>query len=134
MQTQLQHIQFNVRPENISFYRDLFGFLGWNTVYEDEGILGVGDANDLSLWFSGRVKDVANDYDGPGVNHLGIHTVAQADVDSAADFLRGRGVEMLFGTPRHNEEYSSEESTYYQIRFTSPDNILREVVSSGPKQ
>lgn len=133
METYLQHIQFNVRPEHIGFYRDLFGFLGWQTLHEDEGILGVGSANGASFWFSGQVKDVTNDYDGPGVNHLGIGATAQADVDSAADYLRGRGVELLFDTPRHNPEFSSEESTYYQIMFTTPDNILLEVVYTGPK-
>ncbi len=54
-------------------------------------------------------------------------------MDSAADYLRERGVELLFGTPRHNPEFSSEESTYYQIMFTTPDNILLEVVYTGPK-
>lgn len=133
METSLQHIQFNVRPENIGFYRDLFGFLGWSTLHEDEGILGVGTANGLSFWFAGQVKDVANDYDGPGVNHLGIGAPVQADVDSAADYLRERGIELLFDTPRHHAEFSSEESTYYQIMFTSPDNILLEIVYTGPK-
>lgn len=133
METSLQHIQFNVRPENMGFYRGLFGFLGWQTLHEDEGMVGVGSANGLSLWFAGQVKDVANDYDGPGVNHLGIHTVTQADVDSAADYLRERGVEFLFGTPRHNEAFSGESSTYYQIMFTTPDTILLEIVYSGPR-
>lgn len=133
METSLQHIQFNVRPENSGFYRDLFRFLGWTTLHEADGILGVGSANGLSLWFADQVKDVSNDYDGPGVNHLGIHITTQGDVDSAADFLRERGVELLFGTPRHNEEFSSESSTYYQIMFTTPDNILLEIVYVGPK-
>jgi hypothetical protein len=41
---------------------------------------------------------------------------------------------MLFETPRHRPEFSSEDSTYYQIMFESPDRILLEFVYTGPKQ
>jgi len=41
MQTDLGHIQFNIRPANAPFYKDLMAFLGWQTLYEDEGVLGV---------------------------------------------------------------------------------------------
>ena len=134
MQTQLGHIQFNVRPENISFYRDLMAFLGWSTIYDGEGMLGVAGGA-ASLWFAGQVKEgVSNDYDGAGVNHLGIQTGAQADVDAAAAYLRERGVELLFETPRHRPEFSEDEQhTYYQIMFETPDRLLLEVVYQGPK-
>jgi catechol 2,3-dioxygenase-like lactoylglutathione lyase family enzyme len=82
----------------------------------------------------GVVTDVANDYDGPGMNHLAIGTEAQADVDATVDYLRGHGVELLFETPRHRPEFSrSDDQTYYQVMFESPDRILLEVVYTGPK-
>jgi catechol 2,3-dioxygenase-like lactoylglutathione lyase family enzyme len=134
METQLQHIQFNVRPENLAFYKGLLTFLGWQTLHEDEGMLGVADKNNLSLWFVGYVKDVVNDYDGPGMNHLALGTMTQADVDTAATYLREQGVELLFETPRHRPDFSNgDDQTYYQVMFTSPDKILIEVVYTGPK-
>ncbi len=134
MQTHFAHIQLNVRPGNIPFYRDLMAFLGWQTIYEAEGMLGVGGTNDESLWFVGAAKEVANDYDGPGMNHIGIGTRSQADVDSVTAFLRERDVEPLFETPRHRPEFAgSEDQTYYQVMFETPDRILVEVVYTGPK-
>ena len=73
-QTSIGHIQFNVQPENIPYYRDLFGFLGWQTLYDGEGMLGVGGPNNSSLWFSGACNEVTNDYDGAGFNHIGLPT------------------------------------------------------------
>ncbi len=134
MQTHLAHIQFNVRPEHVPFYRDLLAFLGWKTLFENEGMLGVAGKNDESLWFIGEVKAVVNDYDGPGMNHLAIGAASQADVDAVAAYLAEREVALLFETPRHRPEFSgSEEQTYYQVMFASPDRILLEVVYTGPK-
>lgn len=134
MQTQISHIQFNVQPGNIAFYRELFAFLGWQTIYDGEGMLGVGGKGGNSLWFAGQVKDVSNDYDGPGMNHLGIGTEKQGDVDATVAYLRQRGVELLFDTPQHRPEFSQDEAhTYYQVMFESPDRILLEVVYTGVK-
>ncbi len=134
MQTHLAHIQFNVRPANVPFYRDLMAFLGWQTIYDGDGMLGVAGQHGDSLLFIGEAKEVANDYDGPGMNHLGIGAAAQADVDAVAAYLAERGVAALFETPRHRPEFSgNEEQTYYQVMFESPDRILFEVVYTGPK-
>ncbi|HEX6292438.1 MAG TPA: VOC family protein [Herpetosiphonaceae bacterium] len=134
MQSHFSHIQFNVQPANMPFYKDLMAFLGWHAIVDNEGMLGVADKRVGSLWFIGQVKPVSNDYDGPGMNHLGLGVASQADVDAVADYLRERGVELLFETPRHRAEFSrSEEHTYYQVMFESPDRILLEVVYIGPK-
>jgi catechol 2,3-dioxygenase-like lactoylglutathione lyase family enzyme len=134
MQTQIAHIQFNVRAANIPFYKALMAFQGWQTIYEAEGMLGVTGQHGDSLWFAGQVKEVINDYDGPGMNHFAFGTAAQADVDAAAAFLTQHGVALLFETPRHRPEFSeSTEHTYYQVMFESPDRILFEIVYTGPK-
>lgn len=133
MQTTLSHVLFNVEAANIPFYRDMLTFLGWKTLYDGDGMLGMGDTNSTSLWFGSQVKPVTNDYDGPGVNHLALHTTTQDEVDSAAAYLTERGVPLLFETPRHRPEFSSEDSTYYQIMFETPDRILLEVVYIGPQ-
>jgi catechol 2,3-dioxygenase-like lactoylglutathione lyase family enzyme len=133
MQSTFSHIQFNVRAENVPFYKDLMGFLGWKTLFEGDGFIGTAGKHGESFWFIGQVKDVANDYDGPGVNHIAIGAEAQADVDTAAEYLTGRGVELLFETPRHRPDFSQGEGqTYYQIMFESPDRILFEFVYTGP--
>ena len=127
------HLQFNVQPENLAYYRDLLSFLGWQVLYDVEGMVGMGGPHDSSLWFSGQCKAVANDYDGPGLNHLGLSVPAQTDVDAAVDYLRGKGVTLLFDTPRHRPEFSGEDNTYYQVMFETPDRILLEIVYTGPK-
>jgi catechol 2,3-dioxygenase-like lactoylglutathione lyase family enzyme len=135
MQTRLSHLQFNVSAANLPFYKELMALLGWKPLYEDAAMFGVGSADGTSLWFSGNAKDVGNDYDGPGMNHIGIGAQTQADVDSVAGFLKGKGIQWLFETPRHRPEFcQSPEQTYYQVMFETPDRILVEVVYTGPKQ
>ena len=134
MQSSLAHLQVNIRPENMPFYKDLFAFLGWNAIYEGEGMLGSGASNDASLWFSAGANGAKNDYDGPGVNHIGIGATSIADVDALARYLQGKGVPALFETPRHRPDFSASESeTYYQVMFESPDKVLFEFVYTGPK-
>lgn len=133
MQTQLGHVVCSVDPANLPFYKDLFTFLGWQVLFEGHGMLGLGDANKTSIWFGPQTKQVANDYDGPGVNHVAFHTTSQADVDATVAYLKERGVAALFDTPRHRPEFSGEGSTYYQVMFETPDRLLLEVVYTGPK-
>ncbi len=134
MQTRFGHIQFNVQPANLPFYRDLLTFLGWPVIFEEKGYVGVGGPSGDSLWFIGYVKPVKNDYDGPGLNHIALSAAAQADVDAVVAYLAEHGVPALFETPRHRPEFSrGPENTYYQVMFESPDRILWEVVYMGPK-
>lgn len=135
MNAKLGHLQVNIRPSNLGFYKDLFAFLGWPTVYEDEAMLGVGGKSGDSLWFSATANDAKNDYDGVGTNHIAFSVPSQAEVDEAAEYLKKKGIEAIFETPRHRPDFSSSESeTYYQVMFASPDNLLFEVVYTGPKQ
>jgi catechol 2,3-dioxygenase-like lactoylglutathione lyase family enzyme len=134
MQTRLYHLQVNVRPANLPFYTDLMGFLGWSTLMANEAILGVGAANGASLWFVAETKDVANDYDGPGMNHIGIGADSIADVDATVAYLKQHNIPALFETPRHRPEFAGgPDQTYYQVMFESPDKLLFEVVYTGPK-
>ena len=134
MQTHLGHIQFNIQPDNLPFYKDLLDFLGWKTLYEGDGMIGVVDTKGVSFWFVGQVNQASNDYDGTGVNHLAIGVAAQADVDTAAAYLTERDIKLLFETPRHRAEFTrSPEHTYYQVMFETPDRLLLEIVYTGPK-
>jgi hypothetical protein len=134
MQSRLAHIQLNVQPGNLGFYKELLTSLGWNEIYADDWGLGIADRNGLSLWFIGNAKETNNDYDGPGMNHLAVGVDAQADVDTAAEYLSKHKVEHLFETPRHRPDFSGDgPDTYYQVMFESPDRILFEIVYTGPK-
>jgi len=132
LKTHLGHLLFSITPGNLGFYRDLMGFLGWDVIYEGDGMLGVG-SGETSLWFGPKTKDDANDYDAAGLNHVGISAASQADVDATAEYLTKLGIAALFETPRHRAEFSAGEGqTYYQVMFESPDRILFEVVYTGP--
>jgi catechol 2,3-dioxygenase-like lactoylglutathione lyase family enzyme len=127
------HIVAWVDLKNLGFYKDLFAFLNWAVLYDDPNMLGVGDENGGSLWFGAPLKDHANDYDGKGVNHIGIGVKRQEDVDAAVEYLSKRGIPALFETPRHRPEFSGPGTTYYQVMFETPDRLLMEVVYTGPK-
>lgn len=133
IQTKIGHVQFNVRPQNLPFYKDLFAFTGWPTLADAPGMLGVGQGvEEGSLWFIGSANDANNDYDGPGVNHFALLVQNQNDVDQMVTYLRERNIAPLFETPRHRPEFSMDaEHTYYQVMFESPDRILFEVVYMG---
>ena len=134
MQTKLGHVVFSIAGKNRGFYRDLFNFLGWETIYDGDGMLGIYDSNQTSVWFGDATKSAANDYDAPGLNHFAIHTETQAEVDEAVAYLQAHGIAALFETPRHRPEFSSDpNSTYYQVMFETPDRILGEIVYIGPK-
>jgi catechol 2,3-dioxygenase-like lactoylglutathione lyase family enzyme len=134
MKSQLAHIDFNVRPEHIAFYKDLFVFLGWTLRFAAEGIVSLADPTGIAFCFlSDTLKDTKNDYDGPGMNHLAIGVPVLADVDAVAGYLREQGIVLLFETPRHRPEFAEgADHTYYQAMFASPDGILFEIVYAGP--
>lgn len=134
MKTRLGHLVFFTDQQNVGFYRDLFGFLGWKTIYDEGDIFGATDGGTCDVWFEGLANGANNDHDGAGLNHLAVITETQAEVETAATYLRGKGVELLFGTPCNRPEHaSSENDLYYSAMFESPDRILLEVVYTGPK-
>jgi catechol 2,3-dioxygenase-like lactoylglutathione lyase family enzyme len=143
MKSHLYHLQLNVDyTQHSSFYKELMTFLGWSLIFESEGV--VGKYNGLAgyrsgttgdLWFVDSTDKTKTDYDQMGMNHLSIRVEKQADVDDTITFLKTKGIKTLFETPRHRPEFTSEkDETYYQVMFTSPDNILFEVVYIGPKE
>ena len=134
MKTHLGHLVFYTDPKNVGFYKDLFNFLAWKSIYDEGGIFGTTDGGGCDLWFEGEANGAQNDHDGAGLNHLAIVTETQADVDSVATYLGGKGVELLFGTPCNRPEHAeSENHLYYSAMFKSPDGILLEVVYNGLK-
>ena len=135
MKTHLGHLVVFTDPANVGFYQDLLGFLGWTTTYDEGGIFGTTDGGGCTLWFEGLANGAQNDREGAGLNHLAVFTETQADVDTAATYLRDKGVELLFGTPVNRPEHAdSDQHAYYSVMFESPDRILLEVVYTGLKE
>jgi len=134
VKTHLGHLVFFGSPKNVGFYKDLFEFLGWKSIYDEGGIFGTTDGRGCDLWFEGLANGAQNDHDGAGLNHLALITEQQADVDTAATYLSGKGVKLLYGTPCNRPEHAeSENHLYYSTMFESPDRILLEVVYTGLK-
>ncbi len=134
MKSHLNHLQININPENLSFYKDLMQFLGWNIIMESEGMAGFTSGKEASLWFLKSQNNEQHNYDGFGVNHIGIKVEELKNVDEAEAFLKSKDIKMLFGTPKHRTEFAmSENETYYQIMFESPDKVLFEIVYTGVK-
>lgn len=134
MKSDIGHLLIHINPQNIPFYRDLFTFLGWTICLAEPDMLGVANERGGSLWFGAPIKDLPNDYDGIGMNHLAIAVTTQADVDAVVAFLKEHKITPLFETPRHRPDFcSSPDETYYQVMFASPDRILLEVVYTGAR-
>ena len=134
MAAKVGHLVYSIDMKNVSFYKSLFAHLGWNVLFEVPEMLGMGEPSGASsIWFGGATKHTNNDYDAPGLNHLGLHVDSIALVDAAVEEIKKLGATPLFETPRHRPEFSGPDSTYYQVMFESPDRILFEVVYIGPK-
>jgi hypothetical protein len=55
VKSRVGHIEFNVQPHTLPFYRDLLTALGWHTIAEDvppDGapVLGMAETSGASLW------------------------------------------------------------------------------------
>lgn len=134
MKSHLYHLQININYDHFHFYNSLMKFMGWNIIFEADGMCGYTSGTGGDLWFIKSDTNKETDYDNIGVNHISLRVETQKDVDDIKDFLENKNVEMLFGTPKHRPEFAmSEKETYYQIMFESPDNILFEVVYVGKK-
>ena len=105
VQSHIGHLVFHINPQNLGFYKELLTFLGWSVCYDDPAMLGGVDSQGADLWFGGALKAITNDYDSPGLNHLGLSVNSIADVDTAVAWLKEHGTPALFETPRHRPEF-----------------------------
>src|SRR5690349_14747010 len=114
MKASLGHIQVNINPKNLSFYKELMALLGCKSIMEADGMAGFEGENKASVWFLPRQKEVDNDYDGVGMNHLGFNVDSMKEVDEVVLFLKDKGFSSLFDTPRHRPDFAGENGVYYQ--------------------
>src|SRR5262249_47376061 len=103
------------------------------SIYDEGGVFGLTNDGECALWFEGEANGAHNDYDGAGLNHLAITTEQQADVDTAATYVRGKGVALLFETPCNRPEHAaSDNHLYFPAMSPPPARTLFEVVTAGP--
>lgn len=130
--TGLYHLQINVSHEHAVFYRELFAWLDWETVFQHEIAYGVRGPNGTYLWFESIDGSELADRNARGVNHIAIGATSVESVDAAVDWLGKRGISPLFETPRRRAEFAANTGgDYYQLMFESPDGILFEFVFTG---
>lgn len=134
MNSHFYHIQINIDFEkNNKFYKDLMEFLGWDIIFEKENTIGYKSKTNGDIWFCDSLKKELSDYDNYGLSHIAIRVDKQDDIDRIIEFLKSREIKTLFDTPRHRPEFTSENETYYQIIFESPDKVQIEIVYIGSK-
>ena len=135
MKSHFYHIQINIDFEkNNKFYKDLMEFLGWDIIFEKENTLGYKSKTNGDIWFCDSLKNELSDYDNFGLSHIAIRVDKQEDIDHIVEFLKSKGTKLLFDTPRHRPEFTSQkDETYYQVIFETPDKIQIEIVYIGFK-
>ena len=113
---------------SLPFYRELLGYLEYQTVYQSDTVAG----------FSGRGADIWIIATHPahaghgfhrkrtGLNHLALRVLQREDVDRFRDeFMAPRKLGALYRTPREFPEY---RPGYYAVFFEDPDRLKLEVV------
>lgn len=109
-------------------------FLGWKVIFATEDTAGYQSDKNGDLWFVDSLKKEVGDYDEIGLSHIAIRVGKQEDIDQVAQFLKSKGINPSFDTPRHRPEFNSKEGeTYYQVIFETPDRVQIEVVYIGLK-
>ncbi len=121
MKSYLNHLQVNINPINLNFYKKLMAFLGWKIIIQGKNHTGYKSGTNGELWFEKSLKNHKSDYDNFGVNHIAIGVEKIEDVDKTAAYLTKQKIKPLFGTPKHRPEFCNIVSYYCQVMFESSD-------------
>lgn len=132
MKSGLNHITINVGDftKSAPLYRDLFKYLGYTFIVDDEKEkhLGVETGNG-QLWLrETREEYRQNGYHrrNTGLNHLAFGVATKEEVDKFYnEFMGPRGIPALYNSPKYFPEYTP---TYYAVYFEDPDRIKLEVI------
>jgi catechol 2,3-dioxygenase-like lactoylglutathione lyase family enzyme len=119
---------------SLPFYRELLGPLGWRWVHEVEGERGetihylfrLDGRGSIGLRAQQSEETVPHDRYAVGMHHLAIKAGSRRAVDRAAQWARGRGVEIESGP----QEYAYQPG-YYAVFLHDPDGIKVEIMTRG---
>lgn len=135
MPSRLYHVQINVGSAEtaLPFYRDLFRYLEWRSIHDEDGVAAFSDGS-VNIWLiatEARFTGRGFHRKGTGLNHLAFRVDGREDVDRFRDrFMAPRSLSPLYGTPREFPEYAPG---YYAVFFEDPDRIKLEVVHVPPR-
>lgn len=135
----LYHIQLNVSDASrcLPVYREFFAYLGYRVINESPEHLGVSNGT-TDFWLMETDKEQRRKgfhRKATGLNHLAFRVTSKRAVNRfAREFLKPRGIQPLYATPKHFPEY---RPGYYAVFFEDPDRIELEVThipSVGSRQ
>ena len=128
--TTLYHLQLNVSDaaKSLPFYKDFFNYLGYKIVDESPEHIGVSNGT-TDFWIMETEKEFTSNTfhrKNTGINHLAFKLESKEAVDTfVEEFLKPRGIVILYETPKIFPEYGGE---YYAVYFEDPDRIKLEVM------
>jgi catechol 2,3-dioxygenase-like lactoylglutathione lyase family enzyme len=123
------HVQLNVADVGVSgvFYRELLGYFEYRVTHDGGDALGMSNGT-ADFWIVQTPADRAAAVfhrKNPGINHVAFRVGSAGDVDRFHDeFLKPRGVAVLYGGPRDYPEY---RPGYHAVFFEDPDRLKLEV-------
>ena len=134
MKSYFYHLQLNIDFANLNFYKSLFAFVGWKTIFEMEDTIGFKSDTSGDIWLVKTKGVKPQDRDNIGFNHVAIRVESVKEIDDINKFFHENKIQAMFETPRYRPEFvNNPQETYYQVMFESPDNILFEFVYIGKK-
>ncbi|PTM59819.1 VOC family protein [Desmospora activa] len=130
IQVHFSHLDYNVADleEALSFYKPLMAFLGFQMeVRQPEWVLfGNGRMKLCLVQCEERYRDAGFHRKRPGLNHIAFQADSAVAVDQVADFLRQRGISLLYDSPGNFDS----QREYYAVFFEDPFRLKLEVVYS----
>lgn len=110
-----------------TFYKALFGGLGFKTIMDTEDGAGFSNQN-FQIWLGAsqkpRVKrDAPTGEEFVVADHLAILVPGKETVDAAEKTMKKNGFKALFPC----EEHPQFEPGYYAVSFCDPDNYVTEI-------
>jgi catechol 2,3-dioxygenase-like lactoylglutathione lyase family enzyme len=110
--------------KSYSFYKDLFGELGYKQVSNKDDHAGWASPDGYAVLIAqAKITNCQYQFDTPGLHHLCLKAKSVGLVDQIYQSLVIKGV-YIFDAPQKYPNYTDK---YYAIYFADPDGIKLEV-------
>jgi catechol 2,3-dioxygenase-like lactoylglutathione lyase family enzyme len=126
----VHHFQIQVSNlrKSAKFYGDLLGYLGFNKVFETEGMVEWSKEGTRIIIAQSPTRFIANVYHRKqvGLNHIAFRAPNRAAVDDLyRNYLLPHKIPVLYGGAKEWPDY---DPGYYSVYFEDPDRIKLELV------